>query len=703
MDKFKDQDSMLPAATNDKKKAVVIKTGGKTQVIINPPEKVDPQRGYQERFKHALEKHSVIIEKKTELVLQSKAARADIPQETLEQVFKRGYKTLPLNTELTREQYAMNRVNSFVAGGAAMVEDCDLLPIVERVHATFGMKGTGGAARPHIKREKSVYNGKMLFHVVDAKGRIKHSTNDEFEAKKHLATKYNSYMESTTSPMKRFEGTKSLVKTYKDDTPGEGKKEVAEVSDAKYKIVCKDCGDVFNKPTTDCMHDSHNLNGPNWIKENQRMVEAKDPREYDYEGDMAKSQLRSIIANAKRAHDMLEDDTNMAEWVQSKITLAADYISTVADYMQSEMKEGKMSDLDIDMQTMKDKDFETHYGKPKREYKLKLKGNQGRLDKNNSGHLDKEDFRLLRQEEIEGVEEAHIASPLNAANANAEYKRQPSNTLKVDVKHLGGVSNHKAIKQHLVSKGITAGVGSSDNYHTVHLSNINHSHGEVKQKLGIKEEVKKGLYYYVNRRKKLGISRDKDHPKAPEPQDWKDAAKTAKEEVELSELNKDTLHSYFNKADKQIDAKHKVLGPQIKAGDTKAANKTSAIIGKRMTGMDRAETRLNKEEVSLSELSNAVLARYKAKAGEQASAADKAGDFKKGNKRFSGIIKATNKQFDNDMRKEEKVVSGGYRDSTGKMHPPVTGSGVAKSNADKQKQIADVLRAHKERKQNASI
>ena len=64
-----------------------------------------------------------------------------------------------------------------------------------------------------------------------------------------------------------------------------------------------------------------------------------DPREYDYEGDMAKSQLKSIIMNAQQVHDMLEDDTNMAEWVQSKITLAADYISTVADYMAAEMKE----------------------------------------------------------------------------------------------------------------------------------------------------------------------------------------------------------------------------------------------------------------------------------------------------------------------------------------------------------------------------
>jgi len=67
--------------------------------------------------------------------------------------------------------------------------------------------------------------------------------------------------------------------------------------------------------------------------------EAKEKTEYDYEGDMARGQLRSILANAKQVHDMLKPDTNIAEWVQSKITLAADYISTVADYMQSEVNE----------------------------------------------------------------------------------------------------------------------------------------------------------------------------------------------------------------------------------------------------------------------------------------------------------------------------------------------------------------------------
>ena len=301
-DKFKDQDSMLPAATSSKT-ALAKKPAKSGQVIINPPEKVDPQRGFNERFQALRAKHSVVLEKKTELVLQGKASRADFPHEVIEQVYRRGFKALPLNTELTREQYAMNRVNSFIAGGAAMVEDYDLLPITERVHTRIGMKGTGGGARPHIKREKSPYNGKIVYHVVNAKGIVKHSTGDEFEAKKHLATKYNSYMgESTLSPMKRFEGTKSLVKTYKGDTPGQ-----------------------------------------NTVKEGK-----KDPDEYDQEGEMAKGQLRTIIANAQRAHDMLTDDTNMAEWVQSKITLASDYISTVADYMQSQLKEETLSELNKD-------------------------------------------------------------------------------------------------------------------------------------------------------------------------------------------------------------------------------------------------------------------------------------------------------------------------------------------------------------------
>jgi len=65
----------------------------------------------------------------------------------------------------------------------------------------------------------------------------------------------------------------------------------------------------------------------------------KDKKEYDYEGEMVKSDLRSIMANAERIIDLLKDDDNLPEWCQNKITLAEDYVSTVANYLTAEMNE----------------------------------------------------------------------------------------------------------------------------------------------------------------------------------------------------------------------------------------------------------------------------------------------------------------------------------------------------------------------------
>ncbi len=92
----------------------------------------------------------------------------------------------------------------------------------------------------------------------------------------------------------------------------------------------------------------------------QSVMEAKDPREYDYEGDMAKTQLRSIIANSQAVHDMLKDTTNLAEWVQSKITKAEDYISTVADYMTAEMNEQTYDESNPKIKAALDK-YRAHY------------------------------------------------------------------------------------------------------------------------------------------------------------------------------------------------------------------------------------------------------------------------------------------------------------------------------------------------------
>jgi hypothetical protein len=76
---------------------------------------------------------------------------------------------------------------------------------------------------------------------------------------------------------------------------------------------------------------------------------AIDKGEYDYEGQMARTQLQTTLRNCKDLIDMIKDDDNMPEWVQSKITLAQDYITTVRDYLQSKeelVAEGLQPDSD---------------------------------------------------------------------------------------------------------------------------------------------------------------------------------------------------------------------------------------------------------------------------------------------------------------------------------------------------------------------
>jgi hypothetical protein len=80
----------------------------------------------------------------------------------------------------------------------------------------------------------------------------------------------------------------------------------------------------------------------------EMLAEAKDEDdgEYGQEGGMAKSQLRMIIAAAKRLHTLLEDDDELPGHVIANIVLATDYITGAADYMESEMADEEDFDSD---------------------------------------------------------------------------------------------------------------------------------------------------------------------------------------------------------------------------------------------------------------------------------------------------------------------------------------------------------------------
>ena len=57
----------------------------------------------------------------------------------------------------------------------------------------------------------------------------------------------------------------------------------------------------------------------------------------DNEGGMAKSQLYRMAKYAIMLHDALDDQTQLEAWVQSKITIASEYLGKVKHYLEYEM------------------------------------------------------------------------------------------------------------------------------------------------------------------------------------------------------------------------------------------------------------------------------------------------------------------------------------------------------------------------------
>ena len=88
--------------------------------------------------------------------------------------------------------------------------------------------------------------------------------------------------------------------------------------------------------------------GGGWRSTKEEVTEeTKDPEYAD--PYMAVNQLRTIMHNAQEMMDLIGEKTDLPEWVESKITLAEDYIMTVANYMRSELKEEHNPDAMFDV------------------------------------------------------------------------------------------------------------------------------------------------------------------------------------------------------------------------------------------------------------------------------------------------------------------------------------------------------------------
>lgn len=176
-----------------------------------------------------------------------------------------------------------------------------------------------------------------------------------------------------------------------------------------------------------------------------------------------------------------------------------------------------------------------------------------------------------------------------------------------------------------------------------------------------KEAAKAGATAYLNAYEKIGdhaamraaAAHAKNHPDA------------IKEET-LDELNKDTIHSYAAKSEKDLDKKHKELGTQIKANKPVSANKTAAKIGNRQAGLDRAEDRLNKEELELDEVSVLHKALNRALSKEKKASPAQV-EKNKANWAKNAYNPANKQQGDTKVNKEELELDEADKISTAQM------------------------------------
>ena len=142
----------------------------------------------------------VALSTKQIISLYKKSEQSDIPFDTLKEVYERGY------LESLSEQVAFNRVNSFIAGGAAMLLDQDL-------DEKRGLWDNIHAKRERIKRGSGEHMRKPGSKGAPSPEDFKRSQSEEYTGAEKVS-------KSSDDPSSRFIGTNSLTDVYKKATPG---------------------------------------------------------------------------------------------------------------------------------------------------------------------------------------------------------------------------------------------------------------------------------------------------------------------------------------------------------------------------------------------------------------------------------------------------------------------------------------------------
>lgn len=166
---------------------------------------------------------------------------------------------------------------------------------------------------------------KQDWQVLDHEGKVKFSSKDHDTATSHLKKNYEKYRDpkytkEENEVVDEAMSKKKRVMSFMSHDPEAGQRILAMgKKEREEKKAFKSGQSEINR-----------------LKRMGEEVEMKE--EHDYEYEMARNQLTTASRSIERLMGMLKGEGNLEAWVQSKLTMAADYLDTVADYMESDKK-----------------------------------------------------------------------------------------------------------------------------------------------------------------------------------------------------------------------------------------------------------------------------------------------------------------------------------------------------------------------------
>jgi hypothetical protein len=158
----------------------------------------------------------------------------------------------------------------------------------------------------------------------------------------------------------------------------------------------------------------------------EELDEDYDKDEYDEEGEMAKSQARTIEDAAEELQDILDDDENLPEWVQKKIVLAKEYIDSARDYLKANRPEEEFMAEKAVSRAQRAAAGIAYAAKKGDIPKSELRGASKEMAKMPSGELKKfakTKEKGLPEKKDEAVEETTVAGSVAVSDEAAKSKK----------------------------------------------------------------------------------------------------------------------------------------------------------------------------------------------------------------------------------------------------------------------------------------